>query len=583
MFNNGDLIIATTSNIEGINNGDIYIYDNGNLYLTNYYNSNVPFIVNFRAQYVSDAYIKALGNTPLESTSEIGFGGLMTTDLINETNFKVLINLSFLLVNIRRLLTAQQYTKVELLLSSLNVKLNNSFNRGAHNANFSLGDYVINYLFSKGSINSTRVGEHIPLSTYYLSGRLKSQTVVQYIKLLDASGYIPANPTEDYHLTYVDDCEGKERYCYYKFNNRDLIVNSFKAVGEMEIWYSRIHIRKQIDNQFHQNHVILERRGCYLIKNEDSDEFKRTQRFAYAADIVGLNIRINNLLSSPVPDSVEVNTETPEPSVQVEAEVPTCRITADITNNRRTPKFKAKPTEERLDYSKLKTGDLVKVKVKGDGYYLHEYVSEGIIITDLSKTTLTEDSEVTVLIKNENNVLEELDMSVINIKKGDEYTLEKMATSCFIENCEKSGELFGLYRAKHKLIGKELPIVSVENGFKCKLDGQNRDTVVVQYDNRQYRFLKSDVKLVLPKYNVVQPKKDRTIRSESYCKIIDDRGLDIPKGTKVKVIEVKRTPVSENSRRLYKNSKQKQLDVVKFVDCNTGKEYTSYLKKLKVI
>ena len=125
--------------------------------------------------------------------------------------------------------------------------------------------------------------------------------------------------------------------------------------------------------------------------------------------------------------------------------------------------------------------------------------------------------------------------------------------------------------------------MSIEKGFTCKKDNQVRDTIVVDLGKSNFRFVLSEVEFVFPTVNRVQLKKDKSIKIGSTCTIYRNKGLNVPIGRKVTVLEIKTTPQGASSKKLFKNSKNRQLDLATVSDIETGKTFKTYLKNLKFI
>lgn len=161
--------------------------------------------------------------------------------------------------------------------------------------------------------------------------------------------------------------------------------------------------------------------------------------------------------------------------------------------------------------------------------------------------------------------------------------IEDIATRVKIKDFKESSDIFGYRKTKESVVGNIFSYVEIEKNFTCKKDGKVRDTIIVDLGKSDFRFVLSDVEFVLPQVNRVQLKKNKTIRIGSVCKIINNKGLNIPIGKKVEVLEVKATPQGASSKKLFRGSTNKRLDLATVKDIESGNTFKTYLKNLKFI
>lgn len=122
-----------------------------------------------------------------------------------------------------------------------------------------------------------------------------------------------------------------------------------------------------------------------------------------------------------------------------------------------------------------------------------------------------------------------------------------------IASCEESASLFGYRNIKTQMLeSKQLfEISTITPDFKCKKDEEIRNIIEVKNNGKAYKFLLSEVELILPDLDklikgYVAP-KDREIKQGNDAKLINAKRTTIPKGSKVKVLEFKKIGGKEYS------------------------------------
>jgi hypothetical protein len=221
----------------------------------------------------------------------------------------------------------------------------------------------------------------------------------------------------------------------------------------------------------------------------------------------------------------------------------------------------------------LKFKDLLYVNIGGKS-------KPAICLADIPKVE-SFSINIPVMIKEGNDYLN-AKVPFVNILKK-VPTLEEIATRVKIVGYKESGEVFGYKKTKEGVVGNIYSFVEIEKGFQCKKDNITRDTIIVDLGKSNFRFVLSDVEFVLPTVNRVQLKKDKSIRIGSICKVIRNKGLTVPVGNKVTIIDLKNTPQGNSSKKLFRDSKNRRLDLATVQDIESGKTFRTYLKNLKFI
>jgi len=221
----------------------------------------------------------------------------------------------------------------------------------------------------------------------------------------------------------------------------------------------------------------------------------------------------------------------------------------------------------------LKFKDLLYVNIGGK-------TKPAICLADVPKIELLS-TQIPIMVKEGNDYLNTKVPFATILKKVP--TLEEIATRVKIVGYKESGEVFGYKKTKEGVVGNIYSFVEIEKGFQCKKDGITRDTIIVDLGKSNFRFVLSDVEFVLPTVNRVQLKKDKSIRIGSICKVIRNKGLTVPVGNKVTIIDLKNTPQGNSSKKLFRDSKNRRLDLATVQDIESGKTFRTYLKNLKFI
>lgn len=221
----------------------------------------------------------------------------------------------------------------------------------------------------------------------------------------------------------------------------------------------------------------------------------------------------------------------------------------------------------------LKFKDLINVNIKGS-------IRPAICLADLP-ANINLETIVPVLYKYKDEYIKAT-IPYINIVNT-LAKIEDIATRVKIKDFKESSDIFGYRKTKESVVGNIFSYVEIEKNFTCKKDGKVRDTIIVDLGKSDFRFVLSDVEFVLPQVNRVQLKKNKTIRIGSVCKIINNKGLNIPIGKKVEVLEVKATPQGASSKKLFRGSTNKRLDLATVKDIESGNTFKTYLKNLKFI
>lgn len=140
---------------------------------------------------------------------------------------------------------------------------------------------------------------------------------------------------------------------------------------------------------------------------------------------------------------------------------------------------------------------------------------------------------------------------------------------------EDSARIFGLKKAKERLLGTKLNNYSIKYGDSKTL-GSETYYVDVPYKGRNIKFSLRDIKFIKFNLNGYNIPKDRTIKVNSIVRLISDKG----KESKMTVIKV--TPCS-SSKNISRNSKNRKNDIIVVRDAggNIKSIYAKYLKFLK--
>jgi hypothetical protein len=552
MLRNGDLIILKNNinyNRDILQKGDIYIYD-GNT--DDFY--GLSFDTSIGTVSIKTNIFKILNlNSQERELREAIYSSRNTgyrASRLDDINYIILGNV----IDLSEASRDSNDRSSLYLLSLFKFKINSLINR-IISSNFSLtiGDYILNYL---NDYNYNNIHLSGPLPTNRLAsnsiycGRIQNIDIQHFVEILNSNNFFIEYPSK---LILIDIFDRIELYELYKTFYINTFIPTINRITT-EIWevdFARLESLSSI----RYNKVVISEHDHLGLTMPPIRNFTTNPEYFNT-----FNNCVNNLLNSS-----NISRSIAENNTIVAKDKKVLKVTKEI----------------KYDY---KTGDIVDIKEKGKYLYFESYYT-GIIVTDLSEVIQNKDTIINVQIKKE-GIFEiiECKMGDIKDKRNNIIAKQKLAISCIIKGFEESGKLFGFARAKSRLVDSEVSIANVEHNYVCKLDKVKRDTVIINTNNNQYRFLTSDVEFILPSYQIVVPKKDRTVYEGSICKIINNKGLNLKKDAKVKVLSITSTTASKNSGILGGRAlEQRKLDRVKFVDCETGKEHTTYLKKLKVI
>lgn len=153
-----------------------------------------------------------------------------------------------------------------------------------------------------------------------------------------------------------------------------------------------------------------------------------------------------------------------------------------------------------------------------------------------------------------------------------------------LKNFKESSDIFGFRKIKEKIFKENKKITlddfRIEEQYQCKKDGLYRNTLLIKFNDKHYRFIQDDVEFFfkkLPKYN--KP-KDRKFAVGKTVKIVNDHKLKIKKGSFGVIVEITKTHRNSN---LVANSANsiREYDIVKIK--NNDNIHTVYAKQLKII
>lgn len=112
----------------------------------------------------------------------------------------------------------------------------------------------------------------------------------------------------------------------------------------------------------------------------------------------------------------------------------------------------------------------------------------------------------------------------------------------FKNDLSKSIDIFGFRKIKQKLENTHINIdniVLIEYDYTCKKDNNNRNIMIINVDNKNYKFLLEDIIISYPDIDKFNLPKDRIIRVGDDVKCIKDK--ENPKLSKNNIYKVVET------------------------------------------
>lgn len=147
-----------------------------------------------------------------------------------------------------------------------------------------------------------------------------------------------------------------------------------------------------------------------------------------------------------------------------------------------------------------------------------------------------------------------------------------------IKSTALSGKVFGLSKSKKEIEGQVITKYSINYGESRQL-GASTYYAEIPVGTRSLKFCLNDLEFILPTLKGYTAPKDKTIKLGSRVKLIKNKNnRKLPIGLELEVIDIK---PNLNSKKISKNSRTKQLDIVV---CRAGnKNIRIYAKNLKPI
>jgi len=250
-----------------------------------------------------------------------------------------------------------------------------------------------------------------------------------------------------------------------------------------------------------------------------------------------------------------------------------------VTN--RVIETKTKKIEGHLDLPNIFEGykyPVVMLSYTNDGYYgiQKEYgfkISDKILVTYDGKTKVS---------KKINNIL-----GTSKVANNEKHLKEIILnwSKATVKSYEKSVELFGHKTRKKAMFDaiddkgkkKVFKITSVK--FNYDKEGTFYHIVELNDGTLNLKFLLDDINLVLPTINNYVAPKDRTIKAQDECKLVNNKITPVQKGSTVKVVKLFNRHQVHNPRLgVYdKNT------IALVVDKNSNKQFECKIKQLKKI
>lgn len=135
-----------------------------------------------------------------------------------------------------------------------------------------------------------------------------------------------------------------------------------------------------------------------------------------------------------------------------------------------------------------------------------------------------------------------------------------------IVNYINSAKMFKFTELKKSLVGQTLSGCDLElDGEVKSSEGKYNTIKIILTDGRKSRFLLSDIEIIYPDIKSFNAPKDRTMKAGIMVKVADNRKVNIPKNTEVKLLEIKKVGAKQYA----------------IVDYNSTKIYTK-IKSLRV-
>lgn len=157
----------------------------------------------------------------------------------------------------------------------------------------------------------------------------------------------------------------------------------------------------------------------------------------------------------------------------------------------------------------------------------------------------------------------------------------KLANEVKIKSFEESSKIFNYRKIKSKLVNQNFPF-KIELNFKCKIDGNHRDTVIITTpEGKKLRFVESDCEYLFtqPKIVLQVHKPNLNIRVGDFVKLVNSKKLPIPKNTICKVINLisrKHKYADKKTGKLINNTN------IVYLEYN-GKHYPTLIKNVKKV
>lgn len=200
---------------------------------------------------------------------------------------------------------------------------------------------------------------------------------------------------------------------------------------------------------------------------------------------------------------------------------------------------KAKYVKESISSNGKITNELLLsifkyIPIMYDGNYgFYDPKNEKLVyFKNYNQLRRTNNSKFSIIVKYTkiNNVFEYLDINSLFM-----YCKFK------VKSCNDSIKLFKYKKLKNEMLNKEYPGTKLGLLMNVKKSDVPVNTIYLNNNNKNTRFLLSDIEIIYPNINGYYPKKDRTITKGSNVKVINDKhSLHLKKGEKVKVLDLKK-------------------------------------------
>jgi len=212
-----------------------------------------------------------------------------------------------------------------------------------------------------------------------------------------------------------------------------------------------------------------------------------------------------------------------------------------------------------------------------DSKYMHGFVIETSYTTMTFKMIgIYEDRNRTIAGGRYQFLIKDMDISPSRI--GNANTHHDILCKYYIKSSEASAKAFGFTKEKLEMVNmdlsdkKHIESYEFDMGYKSKKVGIV-DTIVITRNGKNYRFLLSDIYVILPSIDGIKERVDKKpIKEGSTVKIIDDRKLGLKKNQEVKVINKYQT-----------NKYSKKQDIFLVQDITNNKTHIVKGKNIKLI